>query len=526
MPSEKTKRAQCIIARYQNEVQINDDRNAYYRSLYAPRKYDYEKIRQYYCFPMLYSALFFDPTPEQINYIAEQSWHLLWLKSPFFVEKLMQFAAAETGNPDAVAHWKDSIPESKHYEKIRPLLIFGSAHPNGYLRQECVSHFSGKEMFKTIGYTIMRLNDWVPEVRRTALKTFTKILQQEHINADIIEAMPFVEKIRRSERAHREPAFSLEQLDFMLIQHFESNFKYVISAKAEIRSLCYKVFAMHPESKYRGLILQFYQNEWDGELRCMLERIYLQMSESQIPAKTLEIFTRDKYERVRLIAYEYRVKQEGVWTGFEKLLLSPARRIRIFARNQLRKSGFDYVQYCRSHLPESLCALGDFGTPDDIPRIRPYLDKYPIEAMFALVKLGAEDSKTLLLNNMQSSDTKLSKAAYRLARVQKRLDAADLMPVIRNTTDQRLQYRLSMLLTKDGIWPALPYLLRILSDYPKLRNDLYYLIWKRTREKAYVSEELAREISSALAYARESNAIPMRLNNQICFQHRYVQNRG
>ena len=43
MPSEKTKRAQCIIARYQKEIQIDDDRNEYYCSLYAPRKYGNEK---------------------------------------------------------------------------------------------------------------------------------------------------------------------------------------------------------------------------------------------------------------------------------------------------------------------------------------------------------------------------------------------------------------------------------------------------------------------------------------------------
>ena len=87
------------------------------------------------------------------------------------------------------------------------------------------------------------------------------------------------------------------------------------------------------------------------------------------------------------------MKHEGVWAGFEKLLLSPSRRIRICARNQLRTTNFDYMQYCRSNLPESLCALGDFGTADDIPHIRPYLQTHPIEAMFALVKLGAEDKK-------------------------------------------------------------------------------------------------------------------------------------
>ena len=79
---------------------------------------------------------------------------------------------------------------------------------------------------------------------------------------------------------------------------------------------------------------------------------------------------------------------------------------------------------------------------------------------------------------------------------------------------------IAMLLTKDGIWPAIPYLLRFTCDYPKLRSDLYYMIWKRTREKGYVTEELSQEISSALAYAREKNAIPFELNNHICIQQR------
>ena len=76
MPSEKTNRAARIIARYQAEMKINDDRNVY-AYMYAPRSYNNRKLRQNYCFPMLYSALFCDPTPEQICYIAEQADHLL-----------------------------------------------------------------------------------------------------------------------------------------------------------------------------------------------------------------------------------------------------------------------------------------------------------------------------------------------------------------------------------------------------------------------------------------------------------------
>ena len=518
MPSEKTNRAARIIARYQAEMKINDDRNVY-AYMDAPRSYNNRKLRQNYCFPMLFSALFYDPTPEQICYIAEQADHLLWPKLPFFAEKLMQLASAETGNADAVADWQAAIPEHSHYDILRPILVFGSAHPNGYVREKCVEQFTGKKMLQTVGYTLMRLNDWVPEIRRTALRTLGLQMQQPHTADDLLASMHCIEKLRRSERAYREPEFSMEKLDLFLMQYLEADPRRRWNAKGNIR-FCYKLFALHPEPQYRGLILHFYQEECSGELRCMLERIYLQMSVGSVPAKALELFMQDSYEHVRLIAYDYRIKHEGIWDGFEKLLLSPSRRIRIFAKNQLRSAGTDCLQFCRDHLPDALPALGDFGTAEDIPRIRPYLESHPCEAMYALVKLGAEDGKALLLKNMQSKDAKLAKAAYHLALSQKCLEAADLLPVMQSTADPILQYRIAMLLTKDGIWPAIPYLLRFTCDYPKLRSDLYYMIWKRTREKGYVTEELSQEISSALAYARERNAIPFELNNHICIQQR------
>ena len=132
--------------------------------------------------------------------------------------------------------------------------------------------------------------------------------------------------------------------------------------------------------------------------------------------------------------------------------------------------------------------------------------------MYALAKLGAADSKAVIIKNMQSADRKLSKAANRLARALKCFDAEELLPLIRSAADSVLRYRLTMLLSKDGVWSAMPYLIRAMNDDPQNYNNYLYVIKKYTGFRAYVSNDLKMEITAAL---RESKHVPHTVNNQI-----------
>ena len=209
------------------------------------------------------------------------------------------------------------------------------------------------------------------------------------------------------------------------------------------------------------------------------------------------------------------MQQEGIWDGFERLLLSESRRIRIFARNQLRKPGFDVLQYCRSHLPDTLRALGDCGSTEDIPAIRPNLESNPYDALYALARLGAEDRNALLLQFMHSTDLPLAKAAYRLARTLRCIPVQELFPLIPDETDPQVQLRLIVLTTAGGVWNVMPFLIRSLRDCPKIRRDILYLIKKNTVLPVYIPLELNKEVQQALAYARDGNAIPYEVNNQV-----------
>ena len=72
MTSDKTQHARCIIENYKNE--LTDSKKRHF-SVY--NRHFTDDIRKCYCFPNLYSALFYDPTPEHIDYIGREAYDIL-----------------------------------------------------------------------------------------------------------------------------------------------------------------------------------------------------------------------------------------------------------------------------------------------------------------------------------------------------------------------------------------------------------------------------------------------------------------
>ncbi len=517
MTEQKNERVQCMIERYQKE--ISGETDWYFRG--AIRRIDKDLIRRY-CFPALFSALFYDPTPEQLRYIAGEAERMAFNFSVFIekdakrnkllrVQNMMKLAAYEVGKPD-FQYWRETLRKDSGF--YRALLICGSVHPNGYLREQCLLHFPETDMWRLLEFAYPCLADPVPAVRRAAWSVIAERMQRPDAATPFIDAMPYAELARQSERAHRNADFSIDALDHMLIRFFEKDPQRVLQRAS---GLCYKVFAQHPDPQYRGLILHFYRREHSGELRCLLMRIYIRMTDVPLPANVLEMFMQDHYAKARLIAYEYKFAQEGIRDGFEQLLLSPSRRIRDYAANKLKACGFDFLTYAREHLPESLPLLGNYGTEADIPLVRQYLETHPAQAMYALAKLGAPDIKTIILNKMLGDNKRPAKTAYRLARSLKCFDTDELLPLIRDNPDSVQRYRLTLLLTKNGVWSAMPHLIRALKDDLKNYQNFLYIIQKYIGLKAYVTEDQKKEIIAALAYVRDGNYLPSQVNNQIIY---------
>lgn len=512
-PSKKTSYAKHIIKCYKDDLRYRISKKLMndLPSLEGRTQWYADTLLKYSSLPLLYSALFYDPDLEDIRYIRDTAKNVLSFdhNNAFLVNALMKKAPFESGSPDFDEWDKLNTVPKDYYGGDRVLLILGSAHPNGHVREQCLRRFLKHSTM--LNHIIYRLNDNVPAVRRAAGEVLAEYLKRPDASRELIRAIPYVEYVRRGERAHRDAAFSMEELDSLLRKAIAEN-------KVRVHEgICYNAFTLHPDALQCDTLPELFRKENNGEQRVLLERLYLQTAPQPISREVLNIFMEDNYEGVRRTVYAYRIQHEGIWEGFEELLCSKSRRIRKFAEQQLAKAGFDVADYCRKHLPETMLALSDTDTKEDIPLIRPYLDTHPCEALTALVRLKAEDSSKLIYDSMHSDDPAVARTAYRLARGVKCFDEKQLLSMIRNdNSDPVLQWREISLLTKDGVWQVMPHLIRLAGEYPRLNRNILYLIKKNLHTKVKLPADLKNEIQQALR-DRIQKGIPCEVNNRIFY---------
>ena len=144
-------------------------------------------------FPMLFSARTASPTPEQTCRIGNEAANMIFAKDAFFVENLMRSCDRETGTADPDV-WKQYCSPTGY----SALLICGTVHPNGYLREICLKRIADERF--VLQFILLRMNDWVPVIRRTAWNMVQQYLRNLPTRSDIIYAMPFVEYVRRGQR--------------------------------------------------------------------------------------------------------------------------------------------------------------------------------------------------------------------------------------------------------------------------------------------------------------------------------------
>ena len=74
----------------------------------------------------------------------------------------------------------------------RAVAVFASFHPNGYLREQAVRMMGG--MKNTLAYVLLRHNDWVPQVRQAAERSYAERME-DLAPGELLFALPFADKL-------------------------------------------------------------------------------------------------------------------------------------------------------------------------------------------------------------------------------------------------------------------------------------------------------------------------------------------
>lgn len=455
-----------------------------------------QKSSTLYAFSRLYDCLADGASASQIHEIGKAAAQYI-----LTIEPLNGFRL-HTQNYD---RWRSCEPSAwETYcteQEYRAILCLGTLHENGYYREKCLRLLRNDA--QALPYILLRVNDWVPGIRRMAAGSLPYLIEDAAPGA-LMDAMPYFNYLMQSTRCHQDFLYKPWEIYPQLTKRFAEQPEQVFCKAVRVRRLCYETIFLKYQENFdtqvqMELIHCWMSGEKDGAQRSWLVSLYLYWCKTDIPLQELEAFQNDKQWRIRYFAHIRRLRQNGIWEGFENLLLDKAASIRELAAFWLEKVGFDVIAFCRSHRPESIPALGEWGTKADIPYIRQYLAEYPCECMRALVRLGAENAEALLWEYLHSENAKAARTAFRIAWSRHiRFPEDALLSELNTTEDPKLRWRLVKLLGESGDWRALPALLRLLREYSHLRTDILHAIEKRNPWQEKLSPELAAQIEQAL----------------------------
>lgn len=358
-------------------------------------------------------------------------------------------------------------------EEQRAVLIFSSFNPNGYIREQALKLLVFYE--ETLPYITLRLNDWVYNIRQTALNMFSKRLVDATAE-EIINTFPYIYKLEKGKRADNSIIFPLIQDKF----YADKKLLEKGLASSNIRTRKISLFFLSNSSLAKdNLLLEHIKKEKDPFLRRM---IFQMLFKKGIDIKELsKYFLKDKQPSNRLLALQY-LHDYDINIAFINayhMLLDRNLQVRILSRKIIKTvdktDNFHqfYLKNLSSNTAIAIYGLGEVGTKEDCYIIEPYLKNNKISivraAMISLMYLNSENYITLITEMLNSDYQNIVNTAFILLKKYKDYDYKKILSIHQKTDYENTKIKCALLLFHTSKWKALLYTLTIIgSSYEKL----------------------------------------------------------
>lgn len=393
-------------------------------------------------------------------------------------------------------------------DERRAVTIFASFNPNGYTREQAVWQMA--KTGRTLPYILLRQNDWVQQVRYAAARAFDERLQ-DLSEGELVEALPFAEKLKRSSRGshgeYTERFFAL----LCAPQHRKDLQAGLRDGHVRTRRICIEAMLAMPAFD-EDLIRQHLQVERDPFLRGMLFRGLVQ--KNAVTPQLAEDVRGDKYPLNRLLALQYFEKTERAAETAYQMLPDKNAVVRGEARRimQSRQPQFDALAYYKDRRPThpetSIYGIGETGGPAECALLEGYLQDARSAivraAMVGLMRLDCNTYALAIMELLADERSGVVKTAQRLLRKNGVPDFARLWEIMEAVPSERTKLTCLPLLETDAKWSRLIWLLRALRiDSALLRVQVLSSLerWAEqfNRSFALASRRQEEEIRALLA---------------------------
>ena len=411
------------------------------------------------------------------------------------------------------------------------VLKLGTFHANGYYRQKCIEALD--DGTQTLCYFVLRLNDWVKEIREAAYTSTCSRLKTCDAQ-ELFQAFPMCEKVKNCGRRKTEHIQAIEESmkTVMADKLMEMSLRQVHTFDVTVKNAIYRFLNRNPIlmlSDMEQLLL--FERESYGKRMLVLGILQHYNCGIEILAKYLQ----DKSAVVRYHALNYYYEKEcDAWDGLENMLLDKSRRIRDNVCYILEKHTDINIRefYINKFIPVPsrivVLGIGEHGKKEDAALLLPLLNAFDellardaLKAYGMLVKEKGEDIYwQYLLNGRILSCTQ----AYRnIKKYHIFYGAGNLYHTYLDRRNSEVGNYLLNLLLREPSWKRLPYLLLLYMNKgpsEKQLNDIRAGINCRYMY-AKISSAEAQNIRNILAQAGDK--IPPETQKAIEFDLKHVE---
>ena len=381
--------------------------------------------------------------------------------------------------------WHKLSPEQllsfEHFgETSVSLLGMASFHQSGYVREAAIKRLALISRGTELPFLILRVNDWVSNVRDAANQAIQSRLKPDYAPS-FIENLTLVSRLEEAGRADHKP---LVQAIYQLLQSAECRTALLDALKSEdrfIRRASFKLaLGLNSSEPDLSPVVRLALNEKDTVVRVWAAQRVSSAFEGATLDHFVELMKCDKFMPVRREPLRIEVQRNSpeLLSDLRTALLDTHASMREEARYHLRKlDPMDVATFYRQHvlvaegltLYAVICGLGETGTAADDLLIMPYAShpaaKIRWAAMRALAKLNSKAHVDLFIEGLKDQFPYVSRQAFNaLTEKAGVLSGERIWELFQSSAHAHVRRNALSLIEKLGKWDSIYYLLRAVRD--------------------------------------------------------------
>lgn len=374
----------------------------------------------------------------------------------------------------------------KRFSDPVPLLGFCTFFPSGYVREEALHKLLQFRTGAELKFLLLRLNDWVPQIRNIAKKEVLSRINPKFISF-FVDQFDLVERIYSWNRGNHSEVLQAIEETIIDPDSQEELFRALRHQNFRVRRLAVRIAAQRKAVPPFDLF-----NTISSDPDPMVRFLYVLSAKPHLDTDQLlqltEALKNDSFMGIRKEIL--RLSVDNNLNNCSDMLFHAISdshaSIRDLARWYLKKQGLSqsyFQEHYRSLLIESpskigvILGIGEVGEENDAHRILPFLNhqraKLRIAALRAISNLKPDTLKDIALDKIQNDTLSVVKEARKY--ILKHLDnyaIPDLWEIFTTTSRQEVKLSVLLIIEEMPKWRKLFYLLKAGEDKSQRLREL------------------------------------------------------